>query len=382
MDSPRCIDLSDLLAQVREALEDSLPERVWVRAELAAVQARSNGHCYLELCDQGGGGDVVAKARAVIWKSRFTALSRYFREATGSDFAVGMQVLLRVQVNFSELYGLTLVVDEVEPGFTIGAAEQQRRETLERLQREGLLDRQQALSLPALPYHLAVISAADAAGYGDFCRHLSGNEYGFVFQPDLFEATMQGASAPASIIDALARVESAERAYDAVLILRGGGSNLDLACFDDYDLAFTIANCPIPVLTAIGHDRDRHVADEVAFESVKTPTALSDRIIACFAAEDERISAFGTRLRMAFSARIAQMESRITLLESRIRSADPRQVLARGYSLVTDGDGVVLKSGSSLRPGDGLRVVFADGSWEVTVTGKVRNPNTVEDGSI
>jgi exodeoxyribonuclease VII large subunit len=355
------IDLLELQTMLREELEVSFPERVWVRAEIASLQAKANGHCYLDL-SQDEGGRTVAKAKAVIWRSRFQSLRTYFREATGGELAAGMEVLLRVQVNYSELYGLSLTADEIEPRFTLGAAEMQRRKTLEKLEAEGLLDRQQEMELPLLPYRLAVISARDAAGYGDFRHHLEENAYGFVFEVELFEATMQGLEAPASIVDALERVECAPEPFDAVLLMRGGGSALDLACFDDYGLCFAIANCPVPVYTAIGHDRDVHVADRVAFEAVKTPTALADRFIEAFAAEDERISSYSTRLRTAFLAKVAAMESRLDALGERIRRADPRGVLARGYSLVTDGRGVVVKSASALPAGTRFRVMFADGT--------------------
>ena len=357
------IDLLDLQSRLREEIEDSFPERLWVRAEIASVQAKANGHCYLDL-SQSEEGRIVAKAKAVIWRSRYAPLRAYFREATGGDLAPGMEVLLRAQVSYSELYGLSLTVDEIEPRFTLGAAELQRRKTLEKLAADGLLDRQQELEPALLPYRLAVISARDAAGYGDFRRHLEENAYGFVFEVTLFEATMQGEDAPASIVDALERVECSPEPYDAVLLMRGGGSALDLACFDDYGLCFAIANCPVPVYTAIGHDRDVHVADQVAFDSVKTPTALADRFIDAFAAEDERISGFGNRLRMAFAARIAAMEQRVLALGERIRAADPRGVLARGYALVTDAQGVVVKSASALPSGSRFRVMFADGTVE------------------
>ena len=357
------IDLADLQARLREEIEISFPERCWVRAEIASVQAKANGHCYLDL-SQSEEGRIVARAKAVVWRSRYAALRAYFREATGGDLAAGMEVLLRVQVGYSELYGLTLTVDEIEPRFTLGAAELQRRRTLEKLAADGLLDRQKELAPALLPYRLAVISARDAAGYGDFRRHLEENAYGFVFSVELFEATMQGEDAPASIVDALERVECAPEPFDAVLLMRGGGSALDLACFDDYGLCFAIANCPVPVYTAIGHDRDFHVADQVAYDFVKTPTALADRFIDAFAAEDERISSFGNRLRMAFAARLAAMEQRLVALGERIRGADPRGVLARGYTLVTDARGVVVKSAAALPPGTTIRVMFADGTVE------------------
>ena len=363
------VDLYELQLRVREGIEEALPSRVWVSAEVASVQVKANGHCYIELC-RNRDGRTVARARAVIWRNVYGPLSVYFRQAAGEDIRPGMEILAGVQVSYSELYGLTLTICEIEPAFTLGAAELQRRQTIARLEEEGLIDRQKELVPAAVPYRLAVISARDAAGFGDFRRHLDENEYGFVFCVRLFEASMQGESAPELISDAIAAVESAPERYDAVLIMRGGGSSLDLACFDDYGLCFTIANCPVPVYTAIGHDRDNHVADMVAYRSVKTPTALADVFIDALTAEDERISSFGTRLRLAFSSRLAAMNSALDLIASRIRSADPRNLLSRGYTLVTDSAGRVLKSAESVKAGDGIRVLFADGTLEAEVKAK------------
>lgn len=357
----RTLTLGELLSEVREGVSDLFPERVWVKAEISSVGVRPNGHCYLELCESGDGRGVTAKARAVIWRNRYFAIAGYFREATGSDLKAGMTILAGVIVSYSELYGLSLTIEEIEPQFTLGETELQRRRTIARLEEEGLLERQKDLAFPALPYRLAVISARDAAGFGDFKRHLSENEYGFAFEVVLFEATMQGDTAPGSIVDALGAIETDPRQFDAVLIMRGGGSALDLACFDDYGLCFTIAEFPLPVFTAIGHDRDVHVADLVAFESVKTPTALADVFVDALALEDERIAGFASRLRVAFATKVAAMESRIGMLEQRIRGADPRNVLSRGYALVADGRGIILKKAAGLRPGDRIRVMFEDG---------------------
>lgn len=363
------VDLYDLQRMVREGIEEALPSRVWICAEVASVQVKANGHCYMELC-RNRDGRTVARARAVIWRNVYGPLSVYFRAAAGEDIKPGMEILAAVQVTYSELYGLTLTISEIEPAFTLGTAEIQRRQTIARLEEEGMMDRQRGLVPSAVPGRLAVISARDAAGFGDFCRHLEQNEYGFVFSVQLFEASMQGEAAPESISDAIASVESSAEKYDALLILRGGGSSLDLACFDDYGLCFTIANCDIPVYTAIGHDRDNHVADMVAYRSVKTPTALADVFIDALAAEDERISSYGTRLRLAFSSRLAAMDSALDILASRIRSADPRNVLARGYTLVADASGHVLKSAATVKPGDVIRVLFADGTLEAEVKRK------------
>lgn len=325
------IDLYTLQTRLKTGVEALFPDRIWVKAEIAGLNRKPNGHCYLELSQSEPGG-IVAKSRAVIWASRFNYIDPYFKSVTGSSLGTGMEILARVQVSYHVLYGLTLTIDEVDPEFTLGEKEMQKQRTLERLSREGLLDLQKQLRLPLLPYRLAVISASGAAGYGDFRRHLLENEYGFVLNPVLFEAAMQGEAAPASIAAAIAEALSGTLHFDAVLILRGGGAELDLACFDDYDLAVAIARCPVPVFTAIGHDRDFHVADRVACASVKTPTALADLFLDCYVAEDQRLGAFESRLRMAFFNRLAGLFSRLDLLEARIaRSLESRLSRADHY---------------------------------------------------
>ena len=360
------IDLFTLQSRLKLGLEDLFPEKIWVRAEIASVSVKANGHCYLDLSQNDGNG-IAARAKAVIWRSKYYQLNQFFVAATGSSLQAGMSVLVRVQVTYSELYGLTLTVDDLDPQFTLGEQEMEKRRTVARLEAEGLLERQKALSPAALPYALAVVTARDAAGYGDFSRHLHSNAFGFVFRTDLFEATMQGPTAPESIVDALDRIESSGTAYDAVLILRGGGSVLDLSCFDDYGLCWRIAQCPVPVYTAIGHDRDRHVADMVAFSSVKTPTALADLFLDCYMAEDERISGFGSRLRLAFINKVNALASRVDLLEARIKAADPRAILRRGYLLAADARGRVLKSASAAAPGDSISLLFSDGTLDCEV---------------
>ena len=362
------IDLFTLQTEVRQSLESSFPARVWVRAEVSAVKVRGGGHCYLELSQSDESG-LVAKASAIIWASRFRVLGPYFESVAGSQLQPGITVLLRVQVNYSQLYGLSLIVDDIDASCTLGEKEKERLATIERLKKEGLLDRQKSLEMTALPYRLAVVSAPDAAGYRDFERHLKGNAYGFVLETVLYEAVMQGASAPESISDALKAAASAEKPFDAVLVLRGGGSNLDLSCFDDYRLASAIATCPVPILTAVGHDQDFHICDMVAWRYVKTPTALADTFIEIYADEDQYISSFAGRLKTAFLNKISLMGSRVDVLESRIAGADPRRILSRGYALVVDDGGVVMKNAAGHSAGDNVKVMFADGTLDCRVTG-------------
>ena len=364
------IDLYELQTRLKNGVESVFPGKVWLKAEISAVKARPAGHCYLELSQSSETG-ILAKAQAVIWSSKFRFLAPFFKSVTGSDLTEGMNVLVQVSVNFSQLYGLTLVIDDIDPSFTIGEKEQLRRQTIERLEKEGLMDLQKELAMPVLPYRLAVISAPDAAGYRDFTRHLSGNEYGFVFCPELYPAVMQGSSAPSSIISALESISASGVRYDLVLIMRGGGARLDLACYDDYGLAAAIARFPVPVFTAVGHDQDHHVCDMVAYGYLKTPTAMADELVGCYADEDARLLSFASRLKLAFLNKIHSMESRVQMLETRIRSADPRNILQRGYVLALDSSGVPLKRASDRACGDRLSLMFSDGTLECEVLKKI-----------
>ena len=381
-------DLFELQQKLKKGVECLFPKRIWIRAEVSAVKARNGGHCYLELSQSDGAG-LVAKTSAVIWASKYRFIAPYFESVTGAPISEGMVVLVEVQVSYSELYGLSLVINDIDPEYSVGVRELERQKTIERLQKEGLMDMQSGLGLPALPYRLAVISAEDAAGYRDFMRHLHENPYGFVFSTELFPALMQGAGCPASIIEALDSIVESGEEFDAVLILRGGGAKLDLACFDDYSLAAVIAQYPMPVLTAIGHDQDYHVCDMVAHEYVKTPTALADLLLEMYEDEDAALTAFQTRIKLAFVNRlsflesavdrlearikgafvvkVSQMEAALSLIEARINAADPRKILERGYALAVDADGVVLKGTGRSRKGDKVSVMFSDGVLDCLV---------------
>lgn len=362
------IDLFEFQSRLKQGVELLFPNRLWIKAEVSAVKARGGGHCYLELSQSNSKG-LVAKATAIIWSSKYRYIAPHFESVTGSPLSEGMTVLMEVQVNYNELYGFSLIVNDLDPEFSLGVKELEKQKTIERLTREGLMDMQKKHVLPALPYRLAVISASDAAGYRDFMRHIEENPYGFTLATELYQAQMQGVDCPASIVAAMDAVLASGVAYDAVLILRGGGSKLDLACFDNYDLAAAVARYPLPVLTAIGHDQDHHVCDMVAHEYVKTPTALADFILEMYENEDARISSYVTRVRLAFSNRILQMESALQVLQTRITAADPRKIMERGYALAVDSQGVVLKGAAGVSVGDKVSVMFADG----TISAKVEN---------
>ena len=380
------LELKELLARVKEGVEDAFPDRYWVKAEIGSWSPKANGHCYLTLT-QSDRGKPVADIRAMIWKWNYPQLKAFFEQESGQPLQAGITVLVRVQVSFSEMFGFSLFIDDIDPAFTVGEQALAKKKAIEKLTAGGYLDMQQELALPRLPYHLAVITSKTAAGYGDFRRHLLENEAGYAFRLDLYEALMQGEQALASIISAL--LEAQEQPCDAILILRGGGSEMDLACFDDYDLAVAIATCPAPVVTAIGHDRDFHIADLVANRSVKTPTALADLFLDAYAAEDallddlqlrvrravadrvnamvRKVDSLAQRLRFAAGARIDRARAALDLKEALIKASDPRKILSMGYALVTGRDGKVLKSVAPVAAGDRIGVRFADGTISAVV---------------
>ena len=382
------IDLFEFQTRLKQGVECLFPTRIWVKAEVSAVKARNGGHCYIELSQSDEKG-LVAKVNAIIWSSRYRFIAPYFESVTGSPITEGMMILVQVQVNYSQLYGFSLIINDIDPEYSLGIKELERQKTIERLGKEGLMELQKGLSLPILPYRLAVISAEDAAGYRDFTRHIAENPYGFEVRQDLFPALMQGAECPQSIVAALDAVLESGEQYDAVLILRGGGAKLDLACYDDYTLAAVIAQYPLPVLTAIGHDQDFHVCDMVAYEYLKTPTALADFILSIYEDEDARLSSFQTRMRLAFGSRISAMESSLDVLRSRIRgtftlkmaamesalrvlearigASDPRKVIERGFALALDADGRVMKGVEGRKAGDKVSMMFADGTIDCLI---------------
>ena len=315
------IDLLELQTRIKESIADAFPGRYWVKAEIASWSPRANGHCYLTLT-QTRGGKSIAESRARIWKWKYPQITQFFEAATGQRLQAGITVLVQVQVSFSELYGVSLFIEDVDPAFTLGEKALERKRAIEKLTAQGYMEMQKELALPDLPYRLAVITSQTAAGYQDFRNHLLNNPEGYAFRLDLFEALVQGEQAPVSIMEALE--EAGEKGYDAILILRGGGSELDLACFDDYNLAVAIATCPVPVVTAIGHDKDVHIADMVAHASVKTPTALADLFLEAYEAQDASLDRLAQRIGGSLQRLVSRSELRISAADAAIRQGRRR----------------------------------------------------------
>ena len=274
MNASHPLSLDELQTLIRQGIDKAHPLPYWVTAEISEKKVNVSGHCYLELVEKGGANHVPkAKASAVIWRSQYAMIASYFRSTTGQELQAGMKVLVKVVVSYHALYGLSLQITDIDPAYTLGDMERQRLETIQKLKEDGVYDMNRELPLPCVMQRIAVVSSSRAAGYQDFMRELSVGPYRF--EVTLFEAFMQGNGAEDSIVEALGRAAERYEEFDVLVMIRGGGSQSDLGCFNSYRLCSYLAQFPLPVLTGIGHDKDQSVADLVAAVVLKTPTAVA-----------------------------------------------------------------------------------------------------------
>ncbi len=284
------LTLSELQLVIKDSLYLAMPDSFWVIAEISEIKVNFAGHCYLELIEKRPEEkDIKARVKAIIWSNRYRFLNSFFESTTGESLREGMKILVKAKVDYHELYGLSLQISDIDPSFTLGEMALTRQMVIKRLESEGVFLMNKELDFPAVPQKIAVISSKHAAGYEDFINHLKSNGSGYIFHIALFETVMQGRETEQSVIGSLNRIADYPGLFDVVVIIRGGGSQTDLSWFDSYNIAFYVTQFPIPVLTGIGHEKDLSVTDLVAFQSLKTPTAVADFIIGCVADTEERL---------------------------------------------------------------------------------------------
>lgn len=301
------LSLFEFNSLVKKTLESSLEPHYWIVAEISEMRLNQKGHCYMEVVEKEG-NFVSAKIRANIWAYTYRNLSGWFEAVTHSPLQPGIKILFKASINFHEVYGMSLTIKDIDPNFTLGERAKKRKEIIDRLVKEGVFDMNQSLDLPLVPQHIAVISSETAAGYGDFLDQLNNNSRGFAFQTTLFQALMQGDQAGESIVNALLSIHESIEEFDLVVIIRGGGAQVDLDCFDQYDLAAHIAQFPIPVITGIGHERDETIADLVAHTKMKTPTAVAEFLISGLERIDDQLNESIYRIERA-ALNLVQLES-------------------------------------------------------------------------
>lgn len=404
MSSRKTITLSQLQRQVKQTLTEQFALPVWVSAEISELKVNYAGHCYLELIEKGEDDAIPkAQARATIWRNRYPHLSSYFEAETGQPLTAGIRILAQVLVSYHELYGFSLQINDIDPAFTLGEMERQKNATIRRLQEEGVWEMNRSVELPAVVQRLAIISSAKAAGFQDFTNELKKSRY--AFHTTLFEAVMQGQSAEESIIDALGRVADRMEQFDAVVIVRGGGSQSDLSCFNAYRLSNHVAQFPLPVLTGIGHDKDQSVVDMVAASPHKTPTAVAAWLVERMADLEGWLEGAATQLhettlrhlreaalgleRMSGELHrttketllteqlklnhhslqlpdrvadfLARQQMRLEQAEKLTESRSPRHILQLGFAIVRS-EGRVLKTTSEVAEAPSIEIELNDGT--------------------
>ena len=401
------ITLKQLQQQIKSAVEGALPLPVWVVAEVAELKVNYSGHCYLELVEKsepkrGGSSTPTAQARAVIWRSQWAMVAPYFRQQTGSELGVGMKILAKVLVSYHELYGLSLQISDIDPSYTLGEVERQKQMTIAQLKADGVWDMNREQQLPYLVQHIAVVSSAAAAGYRDFMNELRGG--GYAFRCDLYDAVVQGVAAEESICAALDEVALKQEQYDAVVLIRGGGSASDLSCFNSYRLCSYVAQFPLPVLTGIGHDKDTSVVDMVAHTPLKTPTAVAAWLVDrmeriegwleemmvqlvsfvtaitkvqelklerlkselkiqaasyCQSAE-ARLGLLREQLISMIGRRLEREQNRLEVAQRSVEALSPKRIMELGFAVVRFG-GKSLKSVADAQSGEKIEIELNDG---------------------
>ncbi len=412
------ITLRELQRRVKSVLEGAFALPLWVSAEISDIKVNYSGHCYLELVEKaekgGDNGVPTAQARAVIWKSHFPRIAAYFEAETGQRLVPGLKILAKVLVSYHELYGFSLQITDVDPSFTLGDLERQRQQTIAQLQQDGVWEMNRGVPMPTVVQRVAVVSSAQAAGYQDFCKELAKSPYRF--EVELFDAFMQGEAAEGSIIDALCRVADRLEEFDAVVIIRGGGSRSDLNCFNAYRLCSYVAQFPLPLITGIGHDKDTSVADMVAHTALKTPTAvagwlvermdricgwldaaalqLHDGVLRLSRTQQVRLEELagdvrhlslgllrqrglelGSReevFRQAVGSFLRQQRQQLAATGELVESRSPRHILRMGFAVVRSG-GRAVTSVRQVAAGERLTINVADGRFSAEVKAEKRS---------
>lgn len=408
--------LYELNNYISRQIRSFLPSSIWVTAEISSVTRNASGHCYIELVEKSETNDnIIARQRATIWASKYVDIHRRFVEVAQSELKAGISILFCCDVQFHELYGMSLNIIDIDPIFTVGDIQRRKQEIIKRLTEEGLLKLNSLLPLPMAPKNIAVISSNTAAGYGDFVHQLFDNNYGFDYNVTLFRSVMQGDKTEDDLMGALSDIAARADDFDMVVIIRGGGSTTDLQAFDSEKIARQIAHFPLPVIVGIGHLRDNTILDMVAARSVKTPTAAAEFIINlsvlalnnlaslenrfCTATrnrlQDEIISidsisrniiSFTDRYLIKHEAVISEFQAllprvassffinannKLNILETKVNLLNPINLLSKGYTLTIQGEKIIT-SVKQIDYNIPMKSIFFDG--EV-----LSNPMIVED---
>lgn len=374
--------LSEIALSLHKVVERTYPQPYFIKAEILKLNFYPHsGHCYPELVEKEGNA-IKAEMRAIIWAANYQRINDRFVQITGNPLKENISILCLARIEFSPKHGLALHIEDIEPTYTLGEMVKNRNAVIERLKKEGVFTRNKNLQMPLLPKRIAVISVETSKGYSDFITTLNGNRYGYRFVTELFPSILQGDKAIAGITGRLAEIEMRQQEFDCVVIVRGGGGDVGLSCYDEYEMAHRVATFPLPVLTGIGHSTNLSVTDMVAHTYNITPTDVAFALIGYFQTFGEKVQECQGRIvevsrrllvdeqakllrmteavRMLPVVRLTEQQGRVGVMEEKVRLLHPDNILKRGYS-ITRHNGKVITNATTLKSGDELQTQVYEG---------------------
>lgn len=382
MINEKVFSLKEVASSVKRTLNARYGSSFWVKAEMIKLNHYPySGHAFPDLIEKQD-DVIVAQMRAVIWSADFKRIKDKFRSCGLSDLTDGITILFRASILFDEFYGLSLRIIDIDTSFTLGEMEKQRMLCIERLKAEEIYSLNSSLSLPAVPKRFAIVSVGSSKGYNDFMQIVRKFSSRFAIFTHLFPSLLQGEGAINSISEALDRINDVADCFDAVLIIRGGGGDVGLNCYNHYNLCRAVALCKLPVLTGIGHASNQTVAEQIAWRNFITPTDLADFLFSGFNnaylevlnlskqlksnadsilnTNNERVKLLSESLKHKIENRILSEKERLQMIERYIRLLNPSLLLQKGYSM-TYLNGVLVSSVKDLKSGDEIVTRFSDG---------------------
>lgn len=374
--------LSEIAFSLHKVVERTYPQPYFIKAEILKLNFYPHsGHCYPELVEKEG-NSIKAEMRAIIWAANYQRINDRFIQITGNPLKENISILCLARIEFSPKHGLALHIEDIEPTYTLGEMVKNRNAVIERLKKEGVFTANKRLEMPLLPKRVAIISVETSKGYSDFITTLNGNRYGYRFVTELFPSILQGDKAIVGITGRLAEIEMRQKEFDCVVIVRGGGGDVGLSCYDEYEMAHRVATFPLPVLTGIGHSTNLSVTDMVAHTYNITPTDVAFALIGYFQTFDEKVQECQNRivevsrrllvdeqaklLRMTEAARmlplvrLTEQQGRVGMIEEKVRLLHPENILKRGFS-ITRHNGKVVTNVADLKSGDELHTQVYEG---------------------
>ncbi|MGV3629637.1 MAG: exodeoxyribonuclease VII large subunit [Bacteroidota bacterium] len=296
MSEKQIFTLKQVAQSIQRVISERYQQSYWVQAEMFKLNHTPKGHCFPELVHKED-GRVLTEMRGTIWNANFQRISKSFAEVVKEPLRDGLNLLLLVKITFHPVYGLSLEILDIDPTYSLGELQKEREETLKKLKAEGVLNQNQQVDFPLIPKRLAIISMESSKGFKDFCTLIHHNQRGYKFVYKLFPAQLNGDAAIPSIIGQLDQIGKLRGHFDVVLIIRGGGGEIGLSCYNNYELSKAIATFPLPVLTGIGHSTNITVSEMVAYRNAITPSDLADLLLRVFHEFDLDMQALGREVK-------------------------------------------------------------------------------------